>query len=184
MKTFLLFLLFIPQFLSAQIVTQYDTINTLVAGEKSKMIIRSEGKLLNGVNVGVWKSWYPNGQLKDSTEYVMITDENFRLLIPDFRDRVDTMALRESTLNKKSMCTGKSVSYFSNGKISETGSYSKLAIAEINFTLDFDENGNEILAYSYPFDFSRRIGNWKYYNEDGTISAEENYDEDGRFIEK
>lgn len=150
-------------FLSLNVFAQNTTITYWTNGNK-----KTEGVLKDSAKTGVWKTWHETGQLRDSGSYVPLNIGIVRIYIDSVKCAlylVDTLEIKKTAIEgKKETKTGQWVKYHKNGKKLEEGSYVSLAYIAVDFT----KNAKNELVYAYGRLEPMKIGNWKYFNSDGT----------------
>ena len=175
-KKIFLLILIIPQFGFGQTTALYDTIFDSKNTSKINLIMRSEGILKDNFKIGIWKTWYPNGQLSDSGQYNIVVKSNIRVHDSDSTFfQVDTNYIRGRIKEKYSFPVGKWVSYYSNGKIKNTGTYLPFGFVEAQ-ALQIPAEGDSLkFVYTFTFPEGMKTGIWKLYDENGKIEEQENY---------
>lgn len=157
------FVIFLTVLLFSNIFSQNTTVTYWTNGNK-----KTEGLLKDSAKTGVWKTWYENGQLRDSGSYVPINIDLVRIYIDSANCAkffVDTVGIKKSAIEgKKETKTGTWVKYNKAGKKMEQGNYISLAYVDVSFTM----NSNNQLVYAYGRLEPTKTGNWKYYDPEGT----------------
>lgn len=176
MKKIVLLIFLLPQLGFAQITTLYDTVFARNDSTKVQEIIKSEGMMRDGFQIGLWKKWYSNGQLSDSCEYAIITRNKIKLYDEDSSFyEVDTNYIRKSLKEKYSFPIGEWVSFYRNGKKKETGNYLPFGIVKVTVLAvpDEHEDYKDIFVFTEPE--GMKTGIWRYFDENGNIEEQENY---------
>lgn len=158
-----------------------------------KKIKAVEGQFVNNVKQGSWRTWYANGQLKDSGIYV----NNFQtgiwhtwnergqlLAIHHFQDsadiktivrgRIDPREKRPSILagdTSIGVFDGPAIRFHPNGQLLDSGTY-KLDHKEGLWKYWYN-NGNLESMGSHVH--QSQEGDWEYFRENGTRSSKEKY---------
>ena len=122
---------------SAQVVTTYY--------ENGKK--KSEGILKDSVRIGLWQTWYENGQLQDSGVYTLCNTNNTNLLnltknyvvegintdtdSVSFHRFVDTLILKNILSKKATFQSGQWKYFNEDGTLYEKGNYSSSCLVQI-----------------------------------------------------
>lgn len=166
-KSILIFTFLLPYFAFSQQTTIYDTSYVGGRTENHMEIIKTEGVLKNGLKTGVWISRYPNGNIMDSCEYIIITKNEIHFYVDGENwENIDTIKLKKGLKNEYSVKTGHCISYYSNGQIMSEGDYTNYARVEIVFLVD---PNNMDLIYNISEPREVKIGKWKEYDENGKL---------------
>ena len=180
------FLIVFPKLIIAQDTIIYDTLFYNNESNKSFEIIKSTGKILNGLRIGLWKFYYDNGILKEQGEYSIILKEDIKIINhQDCNDcLIDEVALRNTLKDKYSIETGNWIYYYRNGKIMQTGSYLPIWNIDIVWAEIVKDDGT--IAYfnnGIPVNpQAKQTGLWKFYNEEGELTDKTKFIE-GKAIE-
>ena len=164
---------------SAQVITTYYK-----NGKK-----KSEGILKDSVRIGLWQTWYENGQLQDSGIYTPCNADNTKLInltknyveegintdtasdSVSFHRFTDTLILKDMF----SFPSGNWIYYWDNGKVREKGVYSPNCIITIwcdDIAEKQEENSDLYIPYTpvdqYQAVFSlSKTGGWKLFGYEG-----------------
>ena len=149
------------------------------------------GSFQNNQRVGTWRSWYKNGQLKDSGDIkndkltgTWITwYENGRMATrAHFTDEPGPItfmpgeAANETSLlvfpPPISVKSGTWETWSSNGNRKDSGNY--VNDRKEGFWRSWYENGNPESEGAYNVE-EKFVGDWTFYREDGTVSTKEKY---------
>jgi len=177
----LLLVFFFPLSIFGQMSALIDTIPKAVYDPINDKwlpsIMKSKGMLKDSLKVGVWQSFYDNGQVADSGEY-RIADK-IKIILMDSASQaiyhyVDTNYIKTTFKKKYSVPTGTWVEYNRNGTLKSAGTYLPVAFIEVSPPLDdIDNPGN--LLYSWSLPWAMKTGIWKYFNEQGKLEQTEVY---------
>ena len=129
--------------------------------------IKEQGMMKDSARTGIWKTWYENGQLADSGEYMPATRNMVRVEVGgDDLHGIDTTEIKHKMVpGKFSVKTGKWIAYYDNGNRMEEGEYLPLQIIRIEFIEDIEGHLKYVAAHPEPI----KIGRWKEWNRDGSL---------------
>src|ERR1700752_1912956 len=155
----IILIFFLPISALGQITTFIDTIPKGVydpiKDEWLPSIMKSTGVLQDTLKVGVWQTFYDNGQLANSGEYI-ITNK-IKIIIMDSAYQamyhyVDTNYIKTTFKEKYSIPSGTWVEYNRNGTLKSSGIYLPFAFIELSPPLDdIDNPRNIIYSWSLPW---------------------------------
>jgi antitoxin component YwqK of YwqJK toxin-antitoxin module len=176
MKKIILLIFLLPQLGFAQMTTVFDTVFAEDDATKIQEVMKSEGMMKDGFQIGVWKKWYSNGQLSDSCEYAVISKNKIKLYDEDSSFyEVDTNYIRKSLKEKYSFPIGEQVSYYRNGKKKETGNYLPLGIVKIKVLAMPDGNGDFKDVYVFSEPEGMKTGIWRSFDDKGNVESKDKY---------
>ena len=129
----------------------------------------------DSMQTGVWQTWWENGQLADSGEYVPLHYNRIKVDMGGENSYgVDTNDIKKNYL-KRSVYNGHWVSYFPNGAMQEVADYFPIMTVHISFIENIDPvSGESGIAY-VMIDEPQRTGTWKMYYENGKLQSEAVY---------
>jgi antitoxin component YwqK of YwqJK toxin-antitoxin module len=167
----LLFLLSVPSGLLSQISTFYW----------SNGKIKEQGMMRDSVKVGVWKTWYKDGQLADSGSYIRGMIDMVKVKVGDVDlHGIDTTEIKKKMVTDNfSVKTGKWIANHDNGKRLEEGEYLPLEIIRIEFIEDIEGHLRYVATLPEPI----KIGRWKEWDRYGSLVTEKVYKNDGSVME-
>jgi len=164
-------------FLNAQETTIYDTIFHPEDSIKYELV-KSDGILQNGLKIGVWKSWYDNGQLVTQGEYTILLNKDIKIVNHEDCSEciVSEDEVRKQLKAAYSIETGKWETYYKNGKLMQTGSFLPEYTIDINWTEVIEDDGSRRNVYSLPiYLHALETGVWYYYDETGKFTNKTTY---------
>jgi antitoxin component YwqK of YwqJK toxin-antitoxin module len=149
--------------------------------------IHEKGVVKDSIKVGIWMSWYENGQIADSGEYVPL--DKGRVKFIDFlsSSKFDTINIINKDLKYFSARKGSWKFYYSNGKIKEESIF--LPYIKISFGSSEDPRDPGTFVESYWIT-EIKSGVSKEYRDSGIIHFQSHYvngelkDKWNRFNEK
>lgn len=187
MKSIILILLIVyTKLISAQDTLICDTLFYNNESGKKFEIIKMRGTIKDGFKVGLWKSYYDNGILKEQGEYTILLKKDIKIINhQDCNDCIiDEVELRNKLNEKYSIETGNWVYYYKNGKIMQTGSYLPIWKIDIRWAeIVKDDSSIENISSGIPaYPQAMQTGVWVFYDEDGKATYKTTYVE-GEAIE-
>lgn len=159
-------------FIKAQETTIYDTIFRPEESIKYELV-KSTGMLQNGLKVGLWKSWYDNGQLVVQGEYAILLNKDIKIVNHEDCNecKVSEDEVRKQLKPAYSIETGKWDTYYKNGKLMQSGSFLPEYTVDINWVEVIEEDGIRSHVYSLPiYLHAWETGVWYYYDETGKFT--------------
>ncbi len=150
--------------INAQYTTLYDTVFIDDTSTQFE-IIKREGLLENGLNMGRWNSWYSNGQLAESGEYKIVSNKEIRFIMDNSNITFDTIDFRNKLNEKISIPFGWWTTYNKMGQILSKGQYLDYPVSLL-YPIDMlDENGEIQTMISIDRPKSLKTGIWELYDE-------------------
>jgi len=162
---------------------------SLYFGKQKKWV---QGYFVNNAQYGLWRYWYPNGTLKDSglivngqlsKKWMSWSESGVPVAMGEYE--VDSSliitpgklgqssSLIPSTDDLIKTRTGAWITYFSNGKMADSGQYFKNKRAG-HWKLWYESG---ILEAEGEFKNDSLVGEWKWYRQNGNLSTKEFYKE-------
>jgi antitoxin component YwqK of YwqJK toxin-antitoxin module len=187
MKLIIIGLLIIfPKLIIAQDTIVYDTLFFNNESGKRFEIIKMTGTIENGFKIGLWKSYYDNGILKEQGEYTTLLKKDIKIINhQDCNDCIiDEVAIRNKLNEKYSIETGNWIYYYKNGKIMQSGLYIPIWKIDIRWAEIIKDDGSiENISSGIPvYPQAMQTGVWVFYDEDGKVTYKTTYVE-GEVIE-
>ncbi|MBI5541438.1 MAG: hypothetical protein HY951_15340 [Bacteroidia bacterium] len=175
-----------PKLIIAQDTIVYDTLFNNNESNKKFEIIKSSGKIINGLKIGLWKSYYDNGMLKEQGEFTILLKKD--IIIINHQDCnecvIDEKTMRNNFNEEYSIETGNWTYYYKNGKIMQSGTYLPIWKIDIRWAEIVKDDGSiENISSGIPvYPQAMQTGIWMYYDEYGNLTDKTTYVE-GQSIE-
>jgi antitoxin component YwqK of YwqJK toxin-antitoxin module len=136
------------------------------------------GRMARNQFIGLWKSWYPNGQLKDIKNYKLV-GTTITGIDGEYRSWDSRGRLVDSGFYKNGNRTGVWVEWKWNGEIRSFGGHTT------DVPYDWARYGVMRSVGAYKKDL--KVGDWKYYDSTGNLLYMRRYskddpDEEGEII--
>lgn len=164
-------------FSKAQETTIYDTIFRPEDSIKYELV-KSSGVLKNGLKVGLWKSWYDNGQLMVQGEYAILLNKVIKIVNHEDCNEciVSDDEVRKQLKAAYSIETGKWETYHKNGQLMQTGSFLPEYTIDISWVEVIENDGSRRNVYSLPiYLHAWETGVWFYYDDNGKLTNKTTY---------
>lgn len=172
-------LIIIPNLIIAQDTIIYDTIFYNNESGKKFEIIKMSGAIKDGFKVGLWKSYYDNGILKEQGEYTRLLKKDIKII--NHQDcnecTINEVELRNKLNETYHIETGSWIYYYKNGKIMQTGSYIPIWRIDIRWAEILKDDGYiEYISTGIPVNpQAMQTGVWVFYDEDGKVTYKTTY---------
>jgi len=129
-------------------------------------ILADSGRYIRNRPIGLWKSWYANGQLKETKQYVLTNGRfgaDVTYLQDEYKSWFENGRLKDSGYYKNNFRDGVWVEWLQNGQMRSIGAYRK---GWKSGTWKFYDNKGKLL-------YMRRFSNIRYDREGELIEVKE-----------